>query len=51
MEVFANLRTGQREGHEKITPGLGGERIDGTKVYEYGDPSANWIYTPHCTTL
>ena len=38
MEVFANLRSGQREGHEKITPGLGGERIDGTKPYEYGDP-------------
>src|ERR1043165_7870813 len=30
MEVFANLREGQREGHEKITPGLGGERIEGT---------------------
>lgn len=38
MEVFANLRTGQREGHEKVTPGLGGERIDGTKPYQYGDP-------------
>src|SRR5690349_17782791 len=38
MEVFANLRQGNREGHEKITPGLGGERIEGTKPYEYGDP-------------
>jgi uncharacterized protein with von Willebrand factor type A (vWA) domain len=38
MEVFANLRQGQREGHEKITPGQGGERIDGTKPYQYGDP-------------
>ncbi|HZL37656.1 MAG TPA: VWA domain-containing protein [Tepidisphaeraceae bacterium] len=38
MEVFSNLRTGQREGHEKITPGLGGERIEGTKPYEFGDP-------------
>src|ERR1019366_1624678 len=28
----------QREGHEKITPGLGGERIEGTKKYEFGDP-------------
>lgn len=37
-EVFANLREGQREGHEKVTPGLGGERIEGTKPYEYGDP-------------
>jgi len=38
MEVFANLRTGQREGHQKVTPGAGGERIEGTKPYEYGDP-------------
>src|SRR4029079_6873654 len=38
MEVFANLREGQREGHEKITAGLGGERIEGTKQYQYGDP-------------
>src|SRR5205823_3909864 len=38
MEVFANLREGQREGHEKVTPGQGGERIDGTKPYQFGDP-------------
>jgi len=38
MEVFANLRTGQREGHERVTPGLEGERIEGTKPYQYGDP-------------
>jgi uncharacterized protein with von Willebrand factor type A (vWA) domain len=38
MEVFSNLRQGNREGHEKVTPGLGGERIDGNKPYEYGDP-------------
>jgi len=38
MEVFANLRQGQREGHEKVTAGTGGERMDGTKAYEYGDP-------------
>src|SRR3954462_15560396 len=38
MEVFANLRNGQRDGHEKVTPGLGGERIEGTKPYQYGDP-------------
>lgn len=37
-EVFANLRTGQRDGHQKITPGANGERIEGTKVYEFGDP-------------
>jgi uncharacterized protein with von Willebrand factor type A (vWA) domain len=38
MEVFANLRRGTREGHEKVTPGQGGERIDGTKPYQFGDP-------------
>jgi uncharacterized protein with von Willebrand factor type A (vWA) domain len=37
-EVFSHLRSGQREGHEKITPGQGGERIEGTKAYQYGDP-------------
>jgi len=40
MEVFANLQQGQREGHERVTPGLGGERIEGTKPYSYGDPVA-----------
>ncbi len=38
MEVFANLRSGQREGHQKVTPGQGGDRIEGTKAYQYGDP-------------
>jgi uncharacterized protein with von Willebrand factor type A (vWA) domain len=38
MEVFSHLRQGNREGHEKVTPGAGGERIDGTKPYQYGDP-------------
>jgi uncharacterized protein with von Willebrand factor type A (vWA) domain len=38
IEVFANLRTGQREGHERVTPGAGGDRIEGTKTYQYGDP-------------
>ncbi|HZN69054.1 MAG TPA: VWA domain-containing protein [Tepidisphaeraceae bacterium] len=38
MEVFANLRRGQREGHEKVTAGQGGDRIEGTKPYQYGDP-------------
>lgn len=37
-EVFANLKQGQREGHEKVTAGAGGERIEGTKPYEFGDP-------------
>ncbi|MGA3067669.1 MAG: VWA domain-containing protein, partial [Tepidisphaeraceae bacterium] len=38
MEVFSNLRDGQREGHRRVTPGQGGERLDGTKPYAYGDP-------------
>jgi Ca-activated chloride channel homolog len=40
MEVFANLQRGQRDGHEKVTAGQGGERIEGTKPYQYGDPVA-----------
>ncbi|MCC6240250.1 MAG: VWA domain-containing protein [Phycisphaerales bacterium] len=38
MEIFADLRRGQREGHQRVTPGWGGERIEGTKPYEFGDP-------------
>jgi len=38
MELFSNLKRGQREGHQKVTPGAGGERIEGTKGYEFGDP-------------
>ena len=37
LEVFSNLRNGQREGHQHVTPGQGGERLDGTKPYQYGD--------------
>jgi uncharacterized protein with von Willebrand factor type A (vWA) domain len=37
-EVFANLKNGQRDGHERVTAGPGGERIEGTKPYNYGDP-------------
>src|SRR5688572_29691698 len=37
-EIFRNLRTGRREGHEKVTTGAGGERVEGTKTYEFGDP-------------
>lgn len=38
VEVFANLREGQREGHRRLTAGQGGERVEGTKPYEFGDP-------------
>jgi len=38
MEVFSNLRQGRREGHDKQAPGPSGERLEGTKPYEFGDP-------------
>ncbi len=38
MEIFKQLKTGSRDGHEKTSPGAGGERIDGTKPYSFGDP-------------
>ena len=47
MEVFANLRNGQpRRPRKNRTAGANGERIDGTKPYQFGDPvSPNWICT------
>src|SRR5688572_9634897 len=38
LEVFRNLKQGHREGHQKITSGQGGDRLEGTKTYEFGDP-------------
>ena len=38
MEVFSHLKTGNRDGHEKITAGAQGPRIEGTRPYEFGDP-------------
>jgi Ca-activated chloride channel homolog len=38
LEVFGNLRQGQRDGHEKVTSGPQGARIESTKPYVYGDP-------------
>lgn len=38
MEVFANLRKGHRDGHETRDLGQMGERTEGTKPYEFGDP-------------
>jgi Ca-activated chloride channel family protein len=38
MEVFRNLRSGGVDGHETVQTGMGGERTDGTKPYEFGDP-------------
>lgn len=38
MEVFKNLKQGTREGHETRSAGAGGERLEGTKPYQFGDP-------------
>ncbi len=38
LEVFENMQQGRRDGHRKTTPGTGGERVDGTKPYQFGDP-------------
>lgn len=38
MEVFRNLKRGTREGHESPERGGGGERVEGTRPYVFGDP-------------
>lgn len=38
MEVFGNLRGGANEGHETPHAGVGGERMEGTRAYRFGDP-------------
>lgn len=38
MEVFKRLRKGHREGHETPETGHGGERVEGTRPYQFGDP-------------
>jgi uncharacterized protein with von Willebrand factor type A (vWA) domain len=38
MEAFAGLRRGSRDGHETRDTGQLGERTEGTKRYEFGDP-------------
>jgi len=38
MEVFRNLKSGASEGHETIQTGAGGERTEGTRAYQWGDP-------------
>ena len=38
MEVFANLRRASARATRRVTPGPGGERVEGTKPYQYGDP-------------
>lgn len=38
MEVFAQLKRGARDGHVSPEIGAGGERVDGTRPYQFGDP-------------
>ncbi len=38
MEVFSRLRPGSRDGHPAEQPGALGERIEGTRPYQFGDP-------------
>lgn len=38
MEVFARLQRGAGDSHETSRPGAGGDRVEGNKPYEFGDP-------------
>ncbi|MHC4698594.1 MAG: VWA domain-containing protein [Planctomycetota bacterium] len=38
MEVFSDLKADSSEGHETPQQGVGGERAEGTRAYQFGDP-------------
>lgn len=38
LEIFRDLKPGVRDGHASPMPGRGGERTDGTRAYQFGDP-------------
>lgn len=38
MEIFNQLKRGGGDGHETRQSGAGGERTEGTKPYQFGDP-------------
>ena len=38
LEVFRNLRAGVRDGHPSPDPGVRGDRADGTRAFQFGDP-------------
>ena len=48
MEVFANLRTGQREGHEKVTPGPAASGLKGPSPINMATRSASWTFIRRC---
>lgn len=40
MEIFSNLRRGRRDAHDAPEPGGAGERVEGTRPFEFGDPAS-----------
>jgi Ca-activated chloride channel family protein len=38
LEIFRQLKPGVREGHDAPEPGRSGERAEGTRPYQFGDP-------------
>ena len=50
MEVFSRLRKGHREGHETPDPGSSGERAEGTRPYQFGDPVSELALDRRCAT-
>ena len=38
MEIFTHLQRGRREGHDSPETGATGDRLEGTRPYEFGDP-------------
>jgi len=38
LEIFSDLKRGNKDGHQTLAPGRTNERADGAKHYEYGDP-------------
>ena len=38
LDIFSDMRQGTREGHETRKRGRTGERSEGSKAYEFGDP-------------
>ena len=40
MEVFTRLEKGRKEGHDVPDTGVRGERVEGTRPYQFGDPAS-----------
>ncbi|MFI4855438.1 MAG: VWA domain-containing protein [Phycisphaerales bacterium JB065] len=46
LEIFRNLKPGVRDGHPTTDPGRAGDRTDGTKPYQFGDPLSELALGP-----